>query len=79
MLNSHPQWQHSVRTASVAWVLLISNQYLESLLPVNLWFSIFNYLSLIRVSHCIRSINDPEHPLTLEELNVVDISHVTVS
>lgn len=27
----------------------------------------------------IRGIKDPEHPLTLEELNVVDESHVTVN
>jgi metal-sulfur cluster biosynthetic enzyme len=26
----------------------------------------------------IRNINDPEHPLTLEELNVVDESHIKV-
>lgn len=28
--------------------------------------------------HLIRSINDPEHPLTLEQLNVVDQSLVEV-
>ena len=28
--------------------------------------------------HIIRSINDPEHPLTLEELNVVDESNIEV-
>jgi metal-sulfur cluster biosynthetic enzyme len=27
----------------------------------------------------IRSINDPEHPLTLEELAVVNASHITVT
>ena len=26
----------------------------------------------------VRQINDPEHPLTLEELNVVQINHVEV-
>lgn len=29
--------------------------------------------------HLIRSINDPEHPLTLEELNVVEQVRVQVS
>lgn len=27
----------------------------------------------------IRNINDPEHPLTLEQLNVVQVNHLTVS
>ena len=27
----------------------------------------------------IRGINDPEHPLTLEELNVLQLQHVDVS
>ena len=36
-----------------------------------------DYLSLI-ISDIIRSINDPEHPLTLEELNVVEESNVEV-
>jgi metal-sulfur cluster biosynthetic enzyme len=27
---------------------------------------------------CIRSIQDPEHPLTLEELNVLDIESVSI-
>ncbi|KAM8799335.1 cytosolic iron-sulfur assembly component 2B [Eudromia elegans] len=31
------------------------------------------------LAHLIRSINDPEHPLTLEELNVVEQVHVKVS
>ena len=31
------------------------------------------------ISDIIRSINDPEHPLTLEELNVVDCDNVHVS
>ena len=35
-------------------------------------------LSLTMLSHIIRSINDPEHPLTLEELNVVDESNIEV-
>ena len=26
----------------------------------------------------IRDIHDPEHPLTLEELHVVDLSHIWV-
>lgn len=31
------------------------------------------------LKHLIRSINDPEHPLTLEELNVVEQVRVKVS
>ena len=30
-------------------------------------------------SDLLRTINDPEHPLTLEELNVVDLDNVQVS
>ena len=29
-------------------------------------------------SHLLRNINDPEHPLTLEELNVLQQAHVSV-
>ncbi|CAN8024875.1 unnamed protein product [Ixodes persulcatus] len=36
---------------------------------------IFDILWLL---HHLRSINDPEHPLTLEELNVIDKNHITV-
>lgn len=31
------------------------------------------------MAHLIRSINDPEHPLTLEELNVVEQVRIQVS
>ena len=31
------------------------------------------------VSDLLRNINDPEHPLTLEELNVVEYRHIQVS
>lgn len=33
----------------------------------------------LHLPHLIRSINDPEHPLTLEELNVVEQVRVQVS
>lgn len=33
----------------------------------------------LHLAHLIRSINDPEHPLTLEELNVVEQVRVQVS
>lgn len=33
----------------------------------------------LHLTHLIRSINDPEHPLTLEELNVVEQVRVQVS
>lgn len=33
----------------------------------------------LHLAHLIRSINDPEHPLTLEELNVVEQIRVQVS
>lgn len=33
----------------------------------------------LHLLHLIRSINDPEHPLTLEELNVVEQVRVQVS
>lgn len=36
-----------------------------------------SYLPLLK-EHLIRSINDPEHPLTLEQLNVVEQSLVEV-
>ena len=32
----------------------------------------------LTVKHLIRNINDPEHPLTLEELNVVEQAKVQV-
>lgn len=35
--------------------------------------------SFLHLAHLIRSINDPEHPLTLEELNVVEQVRVQVS
>jgi metal-sulfur cluster biosynthetic enzyme len=35
-------------------------------------------LSLSLTSDLIRTINDPEHPLTLEELHVLEESRVTV-
>ncbi|MBN3319836.1 MIP18 protein, partial [Atractosteus spatula] len=35
--------------------------------------------SLISFLHLIRSINDPEHPLSLEELNVVELVRVNVN
>ena len=31
------------------------------------------------ITDLIRGINDPEHPLTLEELNVLQLQHVDVS
>ena len=37
-----------------------------------------NTVSLSSVD-LIRGINDPEHPLTLEELNVLQLQHVDVS
>lgn len=33
----------------------------------------------LHLAHLIRSINDPEHPLTLEELNVVEQVRIQVS
>jgi len=36
------------------------------------------FFILTQFAHHIRSINDPEHPLTLEQLNVVDESRVKV-
>ncbi|KAG0414424.1 hypothetical protein HPB47_008368 [Ixodes persulcatus] len=38
----------------------------------------FSNLLSLTVLHHLRSINDPEHPLTLEELNVIDKNHITV-
>ncbi|KFO99184.1 Mitotic spindle-associated MMXD complex subunit MIP18, partial [Calypte anna] len=35
--------------------------------------------AFLNVAHLIRSINDPEHPLTLEELNVVEQVRVKVN
>lgn len=35
--------------------------------------------AFLHLPHLIRSINDPEHPLTLEELNVVEQVRVQVS
>lgn len=35
--------------------------------------------SNIRFTDLIRNINDPEHPLTLEELNVVEQSLIEVT
>lgn len=32
----------------------------------------------LHLAHLIRSINDPEHPLTLEELNVVEQVRIQV-
>lgn len=37
------------------------------------------YLKTADFPDLIRCINDPEHPLTLEELNVVDCDNVHVS
>lgn len=34
--------------------------------------------AFLNLAHLIRSINDPEHPLTLEELNVVEQVRVKV-
>ena len=39
---------------------------------------LFQFTLVIFVPDLIRVINDPEHPLTLEELNVVEISNVEV-
>jgi len=39
----------------------------------------FYLTSVLSILDLIREINDPEHPLTLEELNVVDCDHVSVS
>ena len=36
------------------------------------------YLFLNRILDLIREINDPEHPLSLEELNVVELTKVEV-
>ncbi|NXP47615.1 MIP18 protein, partial [Heliornis fulica] len=37
------------------------------------------YSAFLNPAHLIRSINDPEHPLTLEELNVVEQVRVKVN
>lgn len=35
-------------------------------------------LTALEVFECIRHLNDPEHPLTLEQLNVVQLAHINV-
>jgi hypothetical protein len=42
--------------------------------------SFFNILYLLNefLSDLIRDINDPEHPMSLEELNVVQITNIDV-
>ncbi|NXW48943.1 MIP18 protein, partial [Nyctiprogne leucopyga] len=40
---------------------------------------IFDISAFLNAAHLIRSINDPEHPLTLEELNVVEQVRVKVN
>ena len=35
--------------------------------------------NLDNVKHLIRFVNDPEHPLTLEQLNVVEEKNITVN
>ncbi|NXO54356.1 MIP18 protein, partial [Aramus guarauna] len=40
---------------------------------------IFDISAFLNPAHLIRSINDPEHPLTLEELNVVEQVRVKVN
>ena len=35
-------------------------------------------IDALEVFNLIRNINDPEHPLTLEELNVVNLDHIEV-
>ncbi|KFV67830.1 Mitotic spindle-associated MMXD complex subunit MIP18, partial [Dryobates pubescens] len=40
---------------------------------------IFDISVFLNLAHLIRSINDPEHPLTLEELNVVEQMRVKVN
>jgi len=43
--------------------------------PIDDSLEILDWLFL----HHLRIIKDPEHPLTLEELNVVEESHIKVS
>lgn len=41
-----------------------------------MYFLRYRFLSFVDL---IRGINDPEHPLTLEELNVLQLQHVNIS
>jgi metal-sulfur cluster biosynthetic enzyme len=45
----------------------------------NPMYARFEFLTLYMLSDLIRNINDPEHPLTLEQLNVVQEPHISVS
>lgn len=51
----------------------------RSLLPEEEDESITDEFDSREVFDLIRNINDPEHPLTLEELNVVDENHIYVN
>lgn len=44
----------------------------------NQYNNIFNFLINFLFTDMIRNINDPEHPLTLEELNVVEQNLIEV-
>ena len=51
----------------------------RQVLPEELDDSVHDEIDAREVFDLLRSINDPEHPLTLEELNVIQEAHVEVN